>query len=78
MKLAFLEDGLFTDNTFSFHLPVVAGGIEDMPMPFQELNGTGSMIFDGDAVGEDILVSQRPRIFDLEECFYGYFYVTRD
>lgn len=78
MKLPLFQCWLFADHPFALDFPVIAGRIKDVPVTLQKLDGTVAVIFDGDAVGEDILIRQWPGILDLKKGFYRYFNITRD
>ena len=72
MCLSRFEDRLLAHNSFTFHFALAESGIEDMPMPAQQLNGVFAVIFNGDPVGKHIVVLAGTGVRRLILCFHTY------
>src|SRR6478736_4066906 len=75
MGLTGLKNGLLADYSITFHFAFRKSSIVNMPMPAHQLDGKIALVFDGDAVSEDIVILTgtgiRRLIFRLHRYFYA-------
>lgn len=70
MPLAGFEGRLLAYYAFSLDLAQQAGAFPDVPVTPHELYGGGAVVFDGDAISEDVLALHGARVAGMVEVLY--------
>ena len=69
VEIAGSQNRLLANDTLTFNLAVFTIGIENEPLPSQQLHGVFTLVFDVDDIGKQVVVPTGIGIFRLVGCF---------